>query len=55
MTRDLIGYGPHPPHPKWPNQAAIALSFVVNYEEGGENCVLNGDVHSETFLNEVQI
>ena len=38
--RDLVGYGQHPPHPQWPNQARLALQFVINYEEGGENCVL---------------
>lgn len=51
--RDLIGYGSKPPHPKWPNQAKIALQFVLNYEEGGENCVLHGDDHSEIFLSEI--
>ncbi|WP_299074515.1 allantoinase PuuE [uncultured Paraglaciecola sp.] len=51
--RDLIGYGQYPPHPKWPNNAKIALQFVLNYEEGGENCVLHGDNHSETFLSEI--
>ena len=50
--RDLVGYGETPPHPQWPNNAKIALSFVVNYEEGGENTVLNGDAGSEVFLNE---
>jgi allantoinase len=51
--RDLIGYGQYPPHPKWPNQAKIAVQFVLNYEEGGENCVLHGDDQSETFLSEI--
>jgi|TARA_B110000240_G_C13508393_1_gene457664 allantoinase len=51
--RDLIGYGQHPPHPRWPNQAKIAVQFVLNYEEGGENCVLHGDEQSETFLSEI--
>ena len=51
-TRELHGYGPQPPHPKWPNGALIAISFVLNYEEGGENTPANGDVASETFLNE---
>lgn len=51
--RDLIGYGQNPPHPNWPEQAKIALQFVINYEEGGENCVLHGDDHSETFLSEI--
>ena len=51
--RDLIGYGQYPPHPKWPDQAKIAVQFVLNYEEGAENCVLHGDGHSETFLSEI--
>ncbi|HEV7817057.1 MAG TPA: allantoinase PuuE [Janthinobacterium sp.] len=51
--RDLIGYGRTPPHPRWPNQARIALQFVLNYEEGGENNVLHGDPASETFLSEI--
>jgi len=51
--RDLIGYGQYPPHPKWPNQAKIAVQFVLNYEEGGENCVLHGDEQSEVFLSEI--
>ncbi|MGD1896894.1 MAG: allantoinase PuuE [Phormidesmis sp.] len=51
--RDLVGYGPRPPHPQWPNQAQLALQFVINYEEGGENCVLHGDAASESFLSEI--
>ena len=51
--RDLIGYGQHPPHAAWPNDARIALSFVLNYEEGGERCVLHGDKESEAFLSEM--
>ncbi|KAI8999997.1 putative polysaccharide deacetylase family protein [Gaertneriomyces semiglobifer] len=51
-TRDLVGYGGQYPRFSWPNGAKIALSFVVNYEEGGENTVLNGDPASEVFLNE---
>lgn len=51
--RDLVGYGKNPPHPNWPNQARIALQFVINYEEGGENCILHGDAASETFLSEI--
>ena len=51
--RDLIGYGGTPPHPRWPNDARIAVSFVVNYEEGGESCVLHGDTHSESVLTDV--
>ena len=51
--RDLVGYGRHPPHPQWPDGARIALQFVLNYEEGGENCVLHGDAASEAFLSEI--
>lgn len=51
--RDMRGYGRTPPHPQWPNGARIALQFVLNYEEGGENCVLHGDPGSETFLSEI--
>ncbi|MHA6845108.1 allantoinase PuuE [Ralstonia syzygii] len=51
--RDLIGYGRTPPDPKWPGGARIALQFVLNYEEGGENCVLHGDAGSEQFLSEI--
>ncbi len=51
--RDLVGYGQHPPHPAWPNDAAIAVQFVVNYEEGGENNILHGDTGSEAFLSEI--
>lgn len=51
--RDLIGYGSNPPHPHWPGQARIAISFVLNYEEGGERCILHGDSESEAFLSEM--
>ncbi|NVK57244.1 MAG: allantoinase PuuE [Alteromonadaceae bacterium] len=51
--RDLIGYGATPPHPRWPDNARIAVQFVINYEEGGENCTLHGDDHSEIFLSEI--
>ena len=51
--RDLIGYGRNIPHAQWPGQARIAVQFVLNYEEGGENCVLHGDPASETFLSEI--
>jgi len=51
--RDLAGYGRHPPHPRWPGGARVALQFVLNYEEGAENCVLHGDPASETFLSEI--
>lgn len=50
--RDLIGYGANPPNPQWPQQARIAVQFVINYEEGGENCILHGDRASEAFLSE---
>jgi putative urate catabolism protein len=50
--RDLVGYGRNTPHPQWQNQARIAVQFVINYEEGGENCILHGDVASESFLSE---
>ena len=50
--RDFVGYGARPPDPAWPGNARIAVQFVVNYEEGGENTVLNGDAHSEAFLTE---
>ncbi len=51
--RDLKGYGPKPPHPRWPGGARIAVQVVLNYEEGGENCVLHGDAGSETFLSDI--
>ncbi|MBK3804011.1 allantoinase PuuE [Azospirillum brasilense] len=51
--RDLIGYGSRPPHPYWPGGARVAVQFVINYEEGGENCVLHGDAASEAFLSEI--
>lgn len=50
--RDMVGYGPNLPHPRWPGNARIALSFVLNYEEGGENNVLNGDLGAEQYLTE---
>jgi putative urate catabolism protein len=51
--RDMIGYGAQPPHADWPGNARIALQFVLNYEEGGENNVLHGDAGSEQFLSEI--
>jgi putative urate catabolism protein len=51
--RDLRGYGRKAPHPRWPGGARVALQFVLNHEEGGENCVLDGDPASETFLSEI--
>ena len=51
--RDLRGYGRNPPHAQWPGDARVAVQFVLNYEEGGENCVLHGDPGSEQFLSEM--
>lgn len=51
--RDLIGYGKNPPHANWPGNARVAVQFVLNYEEGGENSVLHGDAGSEQFLSEL--
>jgi OHCU decarboxylase len=51
--RDMRGYGANPPDPKWPGGANVAVQFVLNYEEGGENCVLHGDAASEAFLSEI--
>jgi len=51
--RDLVGYGRVPPHADWPGGARIAVQFVLNYEEGSENCVLHGDRSSEVFLSEI--
>jgi len=51
--RNLIGYGANPPNPQWPNNARIAVSFVLNYEEGAERCLLHGDSESEAFLSEM--
>ena len=51
--RDMLGYGQQPPSANWPNKARTAVQFVVNYEEGGENCVLHGDAASEAFLSEI--
>jgi allantoinase len=52
-ARDLVGYGATPPDPAWPGGARLALSFVLNYEEGGERSVLEGDSESESYLQEV--
>lgn len=51
--RDLVGYGSRPPDPDWPDNARLAVQFVLNYEEGGENCLLHGDPASEAFLSEI--
>ncbi|HJE23661.1 MAG TPA: allantoinase PuuE [Methylorubrum populi] len=52
-SRDMIGYGRTPPQADWPGGARIALQIVLNYEEGGENCILHGDAASEAFLSEI--
>ena len=51
--RDLVGYGRKTPDPRWPGGAHLAVQFVINYEEGGENCILHGDAASEAFLSEI--
>jgi len=51
--RDMTGYGPTPPQANWPKGARIAVQFVLNYEEGGENNILHGDAASEAFLSEI--
>jgi allantoinase len=51
--RDMIGYGATPPHALWPDNAKLALQFVINYEEGAENSVLHGDAAAEAFLSEI--
>ena len=51
--RDLVGYGRTPPDPRWPGNARVAVQFVLNYEEGGENSILHGDPASEAFLSEI--
>jgi len=51
--RDLIGYGASVPQVRWPQDARIAVSLVLNYEEGGEACVLHGDAHSESVLTDL--
>jgi allantoinase len=53
ILRNMIGYGAKGKSVSWPNNARLALQIVLNYEEGGENCVLNGDIYSETFLSEI--
>ena len=51
--RDMTGYGANPPLPNWPGRARVAVQFVINYEEGGENNILHGDHASEAFLSEI--
>ncbi len=53
--RDMVGYGRNPPDPKWPGGARIAINFCINYEEGGEMCVLNGDDRSEVRLGDASV
>jgi peptidoglycan/xylan/chitin deacetylase (PgdA/CDA1 family) len=52
-SRDVVGYASHAPNPKWPKGAKVALNFVLNYEEGGEKCILHGDQESEKLLSEI--
>ena len=52
-SRNLVGYGRHVPDPKWPGGAHVAVQFVINYEEGGESCILDGDAASENLLSEI--
>ncbi len=51
--RDLVGYGRNTPDPKWPGDARVAVQFVINYEEGGESSILDGDPASENLLSEI--
>lgn len=51
--RDLVGYGRHTPDPQWPGGAKLAVQFVINYEEGAESCILDGDPASESLLSEI--
>ena len=52
--RDMVGYGRKTPDPRWPGDARVAVQFVINYEEGGENNILHGDAASEAFLSEIR-
>ena len=54
-SRDLTGYGANPPNPKWPGNARIAVNFCINYEEGAEMCVLNGDDRSEVRVSDLVV
>jgi hypothetical protein len=51
--RDIIGYGRTTPNAQWPHGAKVALNFVINYEEGGESCILHGDLQSEHLLSDI--
>jgi allantoinase len=53
LARDLVGYGPNPPDPQWPGGARLAVNFVLNYEEGSEYSIANGDGRSEVTLTEI--
>ena len=53
MPREFVGYGENPPNPRWPRKARLALQFVINYEEGAENCILDGDHSSEWLLSDI--
>ena len=52
IARDFVGYGETPPHPRWPGDARLALNFVINYEEGAEYSLLNGDDRPETGVKD---
>jgi len=54
-SREFVGYGANPPNPNWPGGARVAVNFCVNYEEGGERCILNGDAQSETRISDVAV
>lgn len=54
-SRDFIGYADQPPAVRWPGEARIAINFCINYEEGGELCILNGDESSESRLSDVAV
>ena len=51
--RDIVGYGKIPVNPNWPKGGKVALNFVINYEEGGESCLLHGDMQSEHLLSDI--
>ena len=53
--RDLIGYGRNPPDARWPGGARLAVNFVLNYEEGSEYSILDGDAHAETYIGEIPV
>ena len=55
QQRDLVGYGEFPPHPRWPNEAIIAVNFNLNVEGGGEATLANGDDYSEGMLNDIGV